>query len=98
MGDTVPLIDAGLRADTIVWVVQTDGEDDFLYFGPAPECVLTSVPVGSIEPTSWGAVKELFRHLRGEAPASAGAVLIAAEADPVEETALQTQAPKAPAP
>lgn len=42
---TVPLIDAGLRDDTIVWVVQTDGEDEFLYFGPAPECDATSVPV-----------------------------------------------------
>ncbi len=42
---TVPGIDAGLRDDTIVWVVQTDGEDEFLYFGPAPECDPTSVPV-----------------------------------------------------
>lgn len=39
------------------------------------------------------ALKELFRQLRGEAAASAGAVLIAAEADPVEETALQARTP-----
>jgi len=38
------------------------------------------------------AVKELFRHLRTGTEKSAGAVLIAAEPDPVEETALQPRA------
>ena len=37
-------IDATLRADTIVWVVQTDGDDDFLYFGDDPGCTVTAVP------------------------------------------------------
>lgn len=39
------------------------------------------------------ALKELFRQLRGETPKSAGAVLIAAEPDPVTETALQARTP-----
>ncbi len=50
--NTVPLIGAGLRDDTIVWVVQTDGEDDFLYFGPEPECEATSVAGGEEAETS----------------------------------------------
>lgn len=41
---TVPTLDAATRADTIVWIVQTDGEDEFLYFGPDPECDLTTAP------------------------------------------------------
>lgn len=39
------------------------------------------------------AVKELFRHLRNGTPGSAGAVLIAVEPDPVQETALQARTP-----
>ena len=36
--------DPGLRADTIVWAVATDGSDEFLYFGDAPTCESTAVP------------------------------------------------------
>lgn len=36
--DVIPTIDAALRADTVLWVVQTDGQDEFLYFGPDPVC------------------------------------------------------------
>lgn len=39
------------------------------------------------------AVKDLFRHLREQKDSAVGAVLIAVEPDPVEETALQKTSP-----
>lgn len=36
--------DSVRRADTIVWAVDTDGSDEFLYFGDAPTCESTATP------------------------------------------------------
>ena len=64
---TVPLIDAGLRADTIIWVVQTDGEDDFLYFGDPPECDAMGVTEALAVSPSLHAYPNPFRPSTGVA-------------------------------
>lgn len=48
MVDTYATTDEALKADTIVWMVDTDGEDDFLYFGPEPECDGTAVVASTV--------------------------------------------------
>ena len=40
---TYPTLDPAVYSDTICWIVLTEGEDEFLYFGPEPECDLTPV-------------------------------------------------------
>jgi len=37
-------LDPAVKADTICWVMATEGDDDFLYTGPDPECDLSAVP------------------------------------------------------
>jgi hypothetical protein len=97
---TIPDADVTLGAGDDFWPQFTRYEladgDRIVLMTPGPaEAMGTGLLAEMLQLPAEEAVKELFRHLRGEAPASAGAVLIAAEADPVEETALQTQAPKA---
>lgn len=37
-------LDPAVKADTICWVMATEGDDDFLYTGPDPVCDLSAVP------------------------------------------------------
>lgn len=74
----------------------TDG-DRIVILSPGPADEIGSTTLAAIlQLPAEETVKELFRRLREQNAPAIGAVLIAVEPDPVEETALQTQSSARP--
>lgn len=70
-------LDPALKADTICWVMATEGDDGFIYTGPDPVCDLSPVPgtrfveaLGDAFPNPFNPHTTIYFDLRSERPVS----------------------------